>query len=130
MNVQDLDGKICVDHQKELLHRLRSVRKGPYGAFILFHDQDGPSLWIHTNKDVAYLHFFPGNRVQHPGFQPTGMSPPNCAESVNFLITPGDEGDSIEMPREALVPATVAYNAATEFLRNPVLPPSVTWFEL
>jgi len=36
----------------------RRVRKGPYGAFILLHDDVGPSLWIHINRNVAYLHFF------------------------------------------------------------------------
>jgi hypothetical protein len=34
------------------------------------------------------------------------------------------------MPRETLVPVEVAYRAAREFLREPVLPASITWWEL
>jgi hypothetical protein len=130
MNVTDLEGTTRLDREYDLKRRLRTVRKGDYGAFILWHVDEGAHLWVHINKEVAYLHFWPDNRSRHPGYQATGMSPGQCDESVHFLLTTGDEADSIDMPADTLVPVEIAYRAATEFLHEPVFPPSVTWFEL
>jgi hypothetical protein len=49
----------------ELLARLRSVRRGDDGAFILDHGQGG-SLWVHIS-DVAFLWFCPDRDGKHPG---------------------------------------------------------------
>ncbi len=129
MEIEDLAGRVSVNRDDELQHRLRTVRKGDYGAAVLSHDGQ-VSLWIHINKDVAYLHFFRDNAGRHPGYQPTGMSPENCDEDVHFLQTDGGEADSITMPYSTLVPVAIAYEAAKEFLHDPVLPPSISWFEL
>lgn len=133
MEVHDFEGCVGVDSHEDLLHRLRSVRKGRHGAFILSHDsggEDQPSLWIHINEGVAYLHYLPDGAGLHPGFQPRGMMPGGGEEAVRFLIVTGTEADAITMPRETLVPVEVAYRAAEEFLHEPALPPSVSWFEL
>jgi hypothetical protein len=130
MYVEDLEGRVRVDREEDLEYRLQSVRKGGYGAFILWHIDKGASLWIHINKDVAYLHFFPAGLGKHPGFQPTGMSPAHCDERVHFLQTTGSEADSVTLPRETLVAVEVAYKAAKEFLHDPAPPSSITWFEL
>ena len=133
MKVYDREGRVDLDCDKDLIHRLRSVRKENYGAIILSHDggdNDRPSLYIHINGDVAYLHYFPDNQGLHPGFQAKGMVPRDCEEEVHFLMTTGTEADSITMPRETLVPVEAAYKAAEEFLRKPALPPSVSWLEL
>jgi hypothetical protein len=130
MYVEDLKDRIYVDRPEDLIDRLRSVRKGRYGAFFLSHDDSGPSLSIHINGGVAYVHFFPDNLGRHPGFQPVGMSPIDCEESVHFLQTDGGEADSLTMPKQTLVSLEVAYRAATEFLNSPVLPASIRWLEL
>ena len=133
MEVYDLEGRVDVDCDKDLIHRLRSVRRGKYAAIILCHDgrdNNQPSLYIHINGDLAYLHYFPDNQRQHPGFQAKGMMAGDCEDEVRFLMTSGTEADSITMPRETLVPVEAAYKAAEEFLRKPALPPSVSWSEL
>ncbi len=130
MDIQDFSGRFSISNDRELLDRIRSVRTGPYGAFVLSHDEVGPSLWIHINQDLAYLHYFPSARERHPGFQPTGMTPANCPAEAHFLLVGGDEGSAIEMPASTLVTAEVAYRAAVEFLHDPGRPSSVAWFEL
>src|SRR5262245_14281004 len=92
MYVHDLDGWAQIDRPEDLLSRLRSVRKGPYGAFILSHDDIGPSLWIHINGNVAYLHFFlESQSTSHPGFQAWGMFPEGCEDRVRFVQIDGGE---------------------------------------
>ncbi len=130
MNVWDFDGTVQVDHEADLLNRLRSARQGSFGAFVLSHDDAGPALWGHINGDVAYLHFFPDQSGGHPGFQPVMKSPPSCGDRVRFLQIDGSEADSFDMPRGTLIDLETAYKAAGEFLRNPSLPTSVNWIEL
>jgi hypothetical protein len=48
VEVLDFDGAFRVERDDELLARLRSVRRGADGAFILDHGGDG-SLWVHIN---------------------------------------------------------------------------------
>ena len=57
---RNLAGRISTDREDVLEHRLRSVRKGDYGVAVLSHNGQA-SLWIHINKDVAYLHFLPND---------------------------------------------------------------------
>ncbi len=129
MEVEDLAGRVSVDRENELEHRLRSIRKGDYGAAVLSHN-DRLSLCILINNNVAYLHFFPDKTGRHPGYQPTGMSLEFCDLQVHFLQIDGGEADSINMPCSTLVPVETAYKAAREFLREAALPPSISWIEL
>lgn len=87
MNVRDLEARYRVENEADLLTRLCSSRKGDFAAFVLWHEDGGPSLWVLINGDVAYLHFFPDESRRHPGFQPTNMSPPSChASSIFFSL--------------------------------------------
>ena len=129
------DTLLPVNAPDELVAHLRSVRKGPYGAFILWHGDNpdavtGPSLFVHMNNDLAYLWFVADPNGDHPGFQPTGMAPADCPERVHFVQTDGFEEAGITMDRNWLVSVDVAYEAAAEFLKEPVLPASIEWFEL
>lgn len=131
MHVDDhKGGSVDVQGSDELIARLRSVRKGPYGTFVLWHDETGPSFWVHINNDVAYLHFFRDQKYDHPGFQPTGMAPEDRSDGVHFVYINGSEADGYTMPPQTLVSVDAAYKAATEFLKEPVLPASISWFEL
>lgn len=56
MNVLDFDGTCEVESDQGLLDRLRPVRRGARGAFILDHGWD-ESLWLHINGDAAPLGF-------------------------------------------------------------------------
>lgn len=117
-----------VTTEAALLSRLRSVRRGEYGAFFLYHTIAHPALSIQFNGDIAYLHYFPAD--DHPGYHPRDMTPDGCAGDVRFLQTNGSEADSFDMPFNTLVSADVAYIAAVEFFRSAKLPRSVSWFEL
>jgi uncharacterized protein YndB with AHSA1/START domain len=130
MHIDDFNGRTTVDDPAMLVARLASVRKGPYGAFVLSHSDKGASLWVHINENVAYLHFFADNSGNHAGFQPADMAPPDCEEDVHFIQTDGGEGGAFDMCCGALVSVGVAYEAASEFFASPVRPSCVTWTEL
>ncbi len=128
MEVLDFEGSSEVTTDEEVLSRLRSVRRGADGAFILSHG-GRQSLWVHINGEAAFLCFFPDRDGGHPGFVPDGMWPGDHRE-VRFRLVGGFEGDTITVTWWQLVPVDAAYQASVEFLRSPSLPPSVTWFEL
>ncbi len=69
MEIEDLAGRVGVNNGEELQRRLRTVRKGDYGAAHLSHD-GRVSLWIHINKSIAYLHFFPDTQAGIQAFSP------------------------------------------------------------
>jgi integrase len=56
VEVHGFDVACRVEHDDKLLARLRLVRRGDEGAFILDHEEGG-SLWVHVNGDVAFLWF-------------------------------------------------------------------------
>jgi hypothetical protein len=130
VKLYDLDGECRVSSEGELLARLRSVRHGADGAFILDHGEpdDGPSLWVHIRGDVAHVHYFPGGR--QTDYAPDGMWPNGLTETVQFRLVGGSAGDTISVPPWQLVPADVAYRAAVEFFHSPAPPACVSWMEL
>ena len=130
MEILDLKGRTTVSSEAELDDRLTSVRQGDDGAFILWHEEGGPALWVHVHGEVAYLHYFPGSRDKHPGHVPTGMAPRGCSEPIRFRVIHRSEEHTIAPPVERLVPSAAAYRAAGEFLRDAVLPASISWREL
>jgi len=130
MNVYSFNGRATANDAGELFFLLSKVRKGTYGAFILSHRDSGPSLWVHINGDIASLHFFMDTSHSHPGFQPTGMTPPGCEETVHFIQVDGGEADSFDMVSGGLVPVATAYKAASEFLADGGRPSCVSWEEM
>ena len=128
MQLYDFDGSVIISNEGDLLTRLKSVRRGNYGAFELSHENDFPALFVEFNRNIAYMHYFPAE--EHPGYQPKDMTPDGCPNVVHFLPIKGSEADSIDMPDYALVSAETAYAVAVEFFRSPDLPRSVSWFEL
>jgi hypothetical protein len=121
---------VSIDGPDELIAHLRSTREGPYGAFILWHDEPGPLFFVHINQDLAYLHFFPDNEGRHPGFMSQGVPPEGCPDSVHFMQEDGIETEGIWAVRDAVVSVETACKAAVEFLQRPTLPASISWFEL
>ena len=128
MEVWGFDGCDQAHDVNDLLALLRSDRRGPDGAFVLSHGGD-ESLWVHVHGDTAFLWFLPGRDGKHPGFVPDGMWAGERS-SVRFLLTTGFPADAIEVPWWQLVPVEAAYRAATEYLRSPGRPSSMSWFEL
>src|SRR5262245_3944175 len=129
MFVDDFDGGAVVNDVRQLRSRLASVRRGDDGAFILSHDPNGPSLWVHINGDVAHLHYFPPESEVHPGYIPEPKSGVGHTKDVRFLLVGGDEGSAIWGDAERLVSLETAYAAAADFFLDPGLPKSVSWFE-
>jgi hypothetical protein len=130
MLCEDFNGISNVTSEINLNRRLRYTRKGQYGTFILSHSDDGSSLLIHINGDIAYLHFFPSTDEKHPGFQAIGIAPPGCTQAVHFLQIDGSEGSSFDMIPEALVPVEKAYQASREYFQQDERPMSISWLEL
>jgi hypothetical protein len=138
MYLADHDKNLIPVHDiDEMLAHLRSKRRGVYGAFILWHGttgewhgEAGPSLLVHINNDLAFLYFLPDHNGEHPGFEPTGMSPPDCPASVHFMQTDGIEEAGLTISRDCVISTDRAYKAAAEFFKDPVLPACIRWFEL
>jgi hypothetical protein len=135
MIVMDFDGETNVRSQRELVRRLTSVRKGNFGAFVLMHKKHGPSLSIHVNKTLAWLHYFPDpDYLKHAGYHTTEMPPPGCKRNVRFRVLSiwvEENGDEyITMPPAKLVSIPVAVVVAKEFFKNSRRPTSVGWQEL
>jgi hypothetical protein len=133
MIVTDFDGEASVRSQRELERRLTSSRRGRYGAFVLSHRKDGPSLWVHVNGG-ACLHYFPDpDYLVHAGYQPTGMTPPGCRRAVRFGAHRGriEEfgGAYLAVPPDNLVSLPDAVAAAKEFFKADTLPASIRWLE-
>jgi hypothetical protein len=66
---------------------------------------------------AAFLYFLPDHNGEHPGFEPTGMSPPDCPASVHFMQTDGIEEAGLTISRDCVI-------------STPVLPACIRWFEL
>ena len=128
MKVCDFDGECRVDTDAALLTRLRSVRRGLDGAFILSHDSDS-ALWVHINGEAAFLGYFPNQNGGHPVFVPHEMWTGEQRD-VRFLLVGGDEGSAIQVLWYQLVPLEVAYQAAVDYLHSPTLPRLVRWLEM
>jgi hypothetical protein len=128
MELWDFDGCCEVARDDDLLSRLRSVRHGSDGAFILSHGGE-VSLFVHFHGGAAFLWFVPDRDGTHPGFVPEAMWPGERRE-VRFLQTSGTQADSILVPWWQLVPEDLAYRAAVEFLHSPTPPSSISWLEL
>ena len=128
MQVTDFDGSFQVQSADELLARLRSVRRGDDGAFVL--DHGGPeSLWLHVKGDAAFVWFCIDPATGRAGFVPDGMWA-GAREGVQFRLVGGSAADDIEVPWWQLLPPETAYRAAVEYLHSPARPASVSWFEL
>lgn len=112
-----------------LEEKLKTLRKDKYGAFVLSRQEDGPSLWINVNNNIAYIHYFTTLDGSHPGFQPADMNSADFPESVHFWGLDG-ESDSFDMPNSTLVPVELAYLAAKEYFEHEGRPKSIQWFEL
>ena len=128
MQLLDFDGECRIERDEDLLSRLRSVRRGSDGAFVLDHGGD-ESLWVHINGEAAFLYYFPFRDGRQAGFVPNDMWQGEHLE-VRFLLVDGFESDAIFPPWYQLVTVDTAYQAAIEFLHSPSLPESLTWLEL
>jgi hypothetical protein len=87
MELWDFNRCCEVARDDDRLARLRSVRRGPDGAFILSRGGE-ESLWVHFHGDAAFLWFVPGRDDKYPGFVPQGMWPGERRD-VSFLHTTG-----------------------------------------
>jgi len=130
MQIEDFDEEITIANVQTLQECLASRRRGCYGAFHLWHDGNPSSLMVLINADVAFLYYFPDDAGEHAGFEPMGMTPICCPETVHFLQTAGDEGSAFDIPSDHVVPKSLAYSAAEEYFGYGEIPTCVNWLEL
>jgi hypothetical protein len=128
MEIEDIEGRSTIVGEGQMLDRLRSVRRGRYGAFILSHEEDGPSLLIHVNGENAYVHFLPDGFGEHAGFQSTSSLP--AYPLHHFVQTDGGEANSFDISGDAVIGVDLACAAAVEFLHDGSMPGSIKWREL
>ncbi len=62
MKTYDSAGRIEMADGKQLLARLRSVRKANRATFRLSREK-WPVLVVSINGELAYLHYFPADRI-------------------------------------------------------------------
>ena len=122
MTISGTCGNRVVGTLDELQHLLRESRTGSFGEFWLG-KKDQPLLAVHTNGDLAYLHYFPVSR--HPGFQAVG----DVGLAGEVLFKQAGQAD-FSMPRAVVVSAEQAYRAAAEFFTSCSLPSCIQWSEL
>lgn len=135
MILTDFEGEVKLRSQKDLVHRLSSIRQGVYGAFILTHKKNGPSLWVHVNNEFAWLNYFPvPDYLVHAGYHAIGMTPPKCKRPVRFKVHRNriEEfgGAYISIEPDNLVTFAEAVAAAREFFKQDSPPASIQWEEL
>ena len=129
IQIHDFNGTIETDDVSILRERLKTVRRGKYGAFyVSTASSEFPYLSIHINGGLAYVHYFTGK--DHPGYQPTGMNPDEQYIDVHFLNMDGLEAGAIDMPDNTLVSSEIAIQAACEFLKSGARPEFIKWTEL
>jgi len=129
MLVEGFDGEVDIQSVPELLAKLRTERKDGLGAFSLW-GTNRTSLAVMIRGDLAFVYFFPDDEGNHPGYEPTGMTPPGSPSSVFFLQTCGTTANGFDIPADYLVSSEAAYTAAAEYFEKQVLPPAITWLEL
>ena len=122
MTISGTCGNQVVGTSDELQHLLRESRTGVFGEFWIG-DKDQPVLAIHTNGDLAYLHYFPASR--HPGFQAVG----DVGLGGDVIFKQAGQPD-MSMPRAVVVSIEQAYRAAVEFFASRSLPSCIEWTEL
>lgn len=129
MLLTDFEGEHHIISEDTLLQRLRTVRSGIYGAFILEHDIDGSKLWVHFNKDIACLHFFPEDEFAGV-LTATGKTPQGLEGRLHFLQVNNSEADSFDLDSCATMNADDAYAAAKEYYYTREAPSAMDWIEL
>jgi hypothetical protein len=127
VNLLDFEGACQIWREDELIARLRSVRRGPYGAAILDHGP-GASLSVFINGGAASLWFCLDMDGWHPGYVPDRMWAGE-RRTVRFEMVGCRALARVDVPWWQLAPADAAYVAAAEFLRSRSLPASARWAE-
>jgi hypothetical protein len=122
MTISGTCGNQVVGTLDELQHLLRERLTDDFGEFWLG-EKGQPTLAIHTNSDLAYLHYFPASR--HPCFQSVG----NAGLDGEVLFKQAGQAD-FSMPRAAVVSVEQAYRAAADFFTSRNLPSCIKWSEL
>ena len=136
--VLDFDNPVNAVHvasEASLSERLRTIRRGSFGAFVLLpghHPDSAPQLWIQINGPYAYVHFFEHVSRAHPGYQAIDMPMPDRPDEMRF-ITIGESEDSSgnTMPGHALCSLDASHLAALQFFRDPAsMPDTISWTPL
>jgi len=122
MTISGTCGNQVIGTLNELQQVLRESRTGVFGEFWIG-EKDQPTLAIHTNGDLAYLHYFPEHG--HPGFQAVGDV--NLEGEVLFKMA--GQAD-FTMRRAVVVSVDQAYQAAAEFFTSRSMLGCIKWSEL
>jgi hypothetical protein len=129
MKVIDFDGV----HEARNIDYLEVILRTRHGSgvnsFLLSHGSEAyPALSLLVKDDLAYLNYLP--RENDAGFASAGKMPGlKPGELTTFSISE-NPGDDVNVLNAAVLPFSVALQAAREFFLSKDLPRSIEWTQL
>ena len=129
MKVVDINGvsEPTNIHELEII-LIRRCGNG-FNAFWLSHEgEEYPMLSLLVNDDLATLNYVP--KECDAGFRSVGRMPDLApGETTTFSIS-NNRADDVVVLNDAVLPFSVALQAAKEFFFSKDLPKAVEWLEL
>jgi hypothetical protein len=126
MKISDFNRELEVKNIDEIEAILR-IRYAPgYNSFWLRHEELYPYISILAKADLAYVHYFPGDR--QAGFRSVGNVANLEGEMSMFRLRTINEEQPIL--NDAVVTFSDALTVAKEFFHAKSLPRSIEWLEL
>lgn len=129
MKVVDIDGV----HQASNVHELETIlmrrRDNRFNSFWLSHGgAEYPTLSLLVKDDLATLNFIP--REFDAGFSSVGTVADLTPEGTTTFLVNNNRADDVVVLNQAVLPFSVALQAAREFFFSKDLPRSVEWVQL
>ena len=131
MQVDDFHATGTHVNRTELEDRIKSIRHGKYGAFIIYKSDYGPQLFINVNSDLAYIHYFDDSSGANAGYQPDRSGQSDMPRmTIDFIQVDKDVANGFSMPMQCIVPLSDAIAAALEFFDVYKRPSCINWLQL
>jgi hypothetical protein len=129
MKVIDINGVEEVNNVDDLHTVLARRCEGGFNSYWLSHgEEEHPTLSLLVKGDLATLSYFP--KEFDAGFRSVGALPHlNAGETTTFSISKYP-ADDVDVLNDAVLPFSVALEAAKDFFNSKDLPQSVEWLRL
>lgn len=126
MRIWDFNQELEVKNIDEI-EAILKIRYAPgYNSFWLDYEELYPCISILTKADLAYVHYFPGDR--HAGFRSVGNVANLEGEMTIFRLDTINQEQPIL--NDAIIPFSSALAVARDFFHAKSLPRSIKWLEL
>jgi hypothetical protein len=124
---------INISYEVTDIHELETVITkrcdNSFNSFWLSHQgEEYPTLAVLVKDDLATLNYMP--KEFDAGYRSVGALPDLTPGATMRFSISGSSGDDVFVRNDAVLPFSVALQAAKEFFFSKDLPKSVEWFEL